>query len=287
MQKIVACAAFACLTCLCACSKKDNAPSGIGADGGTSGPSNTWLSTAVSVGIGDSTLTEIHFNSDHSVAKVITISLGLPDSLGDTAYSTIIPVYSGGRLSALQSPPDSLTPTGPVTTAFDYTPDGTLERIRYNPGTTSFAYDSIVTAPNGLMAGSFHFVTDSATGATVELYYENFTWTLKGDIQTILISDIDTANGSVSSLTASYTFDGFYNPYKTVKDLPFMLGTLDNILPLLSTNNVLSSQLVGYNSSNNYGYQYNPNNLPASQNIQVLLQGSLKQSTFVYFQYIQ
>jgi hypothetical protein len=121
----------------------------------------------------------------------------------------------------------------------------------------------------------------------VEPYYEFFTWTGKNDLQSILINNIDPSNGSVSSLTASYTYDGFYNPYKTVKDLPLMLGSLDNILPTLSANNALTSQLVGFNAENDYAYQYNPNSLPSSQNLREINQGSLKQSTFVYFQYIQ
>ena len=289
MQRIVAGTALLFLCCLYACSKKDSpSPSGVTIDGGTSGPSNTWLSVIVNLGTADSTVTEIHFNSDHSVSKVITASTGFPtDSTRDTLYHTIIPVYSGGKLAALQSVPDTLSTSGPATTIFDYTTAGTLERIRYNPGTTSYAYDSLVTGLGGLLAASYHYVLDSTTGALVEQYYESFTWNQKNDLQMVLVNNIDPSTGSVSSLTASYTYDGFYNPYKLVKDLPFMLGSLDNILPMLSANNILTSQLVGFNAENSYAYQYNPNSLPSSQNISEILQGSVKQSTFVYFQYIQ
>jgi hypothetical protein len=289
MQRIVAATALLVLCCLCACSKKDSpSPSGIGIDGGTSGPSNTWLSLIVNAGIPDTSVTEIHFNSDHSVSKVITATVGFPtDSTRDTIYTTIIPVYSGGKLTELQSAPDTLSGSGPAVTVFDYTSTGSLERIRYNPGSNSYAYDSLVTNPSGLLAASYHFVLDSTSGKVLEPYYESFTWTLKNNLQTVLINNIDPSTGSVSSLTASYTYDGFYNPYKTVKDLPFMLGSLDNILPLLSNNNVLTSSLVGFNSENNYTYQYNPNSIPSSQNISEVVQGSVKQSTFVYFQYIQ
>ena len=290
MQKLVAASALFLLACLCACSKKDsnNNPSGVGIDGGTSGPSNTWLSVIVNANIADTTVTEIHFNGDHSVSKVITASAGFPnDSTRDTIYNTIIPVYSGGNLTALQSATDTLSASGPVTTVFDYNTAGVLLRIRYFPGTTSYAYDSLVTGSGGLLATSYHYILDSTTGALTEQYYESFTWTQKGDLQTVLVNNIDPSNGSVSSLTASYTYDGFYNPYKTVKDLPFMLGSLDNILPMLSANNVLTSQLVGFNAENSYAYQYNPNSVPSSQNISEILQGSVKQSTFVYFQYIQ
>jgi hypothetical protein len=287
MQQSVACAAFIVLLGLCACGKRDNAlPSGIGADGGTSGPPGTYLSSALAIGGGDSTWNEIRFNSDHSVAKVITIHIGLGGTLGDTTYTTIIPVYAGGKLSALQSPSDSLAGSGPVTTLFDYTAAGVLQRIRYNPGAPGYAYDSLIMGTSGLLAQSFHFVTDNTTGAPTQLYSEAFTWNSKMDIQQILITNIDTSNGSISSLTASYTYDGFFNPYKTVKDLPFMLGTLDNVLPIISANNATSAQLVGFNSSNNYIYQYTTKSLPSSQNIQILQGGALKQSSFVYFQYI-
>lgn len=288
MQRIVAATALFFLCCLSACSKTDApSPSGVGIDGGTSGPSNTWLTNILSLNISDTTITEIHFNSDHSVSKIITTTLGFTSSLGDTSYNTIIPVYSGGRLSELQNPPDTVSASGPAITIFDYTTAGTLERIRYNPGTTSYAYDSLVAGLGGLLAMSYHYALDSTTGVLVEQYYESFTWSQKNDLQTVLVNNIDPSNGSVSSLTASYTYDGFYNPYKTVKDLPFMLGTLDNILPMFSANNVLTSQLVGFNAENSYAYQYNTNSLPSSQNISEILQGSIKQSTFVYFQYIQ
>jgi hypothetical protein len=285
MQKNIA--RLAILVLLCSCSKKDQTPSGIGIDGGTSGPSNTWLNLVTTPLPGDTTVAAIRFNSDHSVARIILTQHTTGGVVGgDTAYySAIIPVYSGGLLSSVQVNADTLASSGTVTTAFDYTASGSLQRIRYNPGTNGYAYDSLVTGSGGMLATSYHFVQDSTSGAITEQYYENYTWDSRKDLQSLLVSTINPTNGSVSSLTASYTYDGFYNPYRTVKDLPFMLGTLDDMLPWLSANNMLTSALVGYSAANNYAYQYDPNNLPASQNLQVVLQGSLKQSTFVYFEY--
>jgi hypothetical protein len=172
-----------------------------------------------------------------------------------------------------------------VTTVFDYTSSGLLERIRYNPGTNAYAYDSLVLSPSGMVAMSYHFALDSTTGAVSERYWDTFTWTDKKDISQVLVSNNN--NGSVSDITVAYTYDGFYNPYRTVRDLPFMLGTLDNIVPLLSAHNALTNQLVGFGSETTYAYQYNTSSIPVSQNIGQLVSGSLKQSTFVYFQYIQ
>ncbi|TDW97320.1 hypothetical protein [Dinghuibacter silviterrae] len=287
MQKKLASAAFILLVCLSACSKHDSSPSGLSVDGGTAGPSNTWLSGYLVQKSGNNLFTEVRFNSDHSVSKVITLNMpdaGETDSLGnpiDTTYTTIIPVYSGGKLSELQSPADSNAASGPVTTNFDYASNGDLLRIRYNPGTNTYAYDSLVLATGGMLAMSYHFVLDSSTGVVSEQYWDTFSWTSKKDISQVLVS---TAS---SAYTVSYTYDGYYNPYKTVKDLPFMLGTLDNIVPLLSANNAITDVLVGYNSETTYAYQYNNSSVPVSQNISVIVSGSTKQSTFVYFQYIQ
>lgn len=286
MQKNIAYLAI--LALLCGCSKKDNTPAGIIIDGGVSGPSNTWLSTiAVPLQAGDSTLTTIHFNGDHSIARIVQVQF-VPNGgyfAEDTDYlSTAIPVYASGRLVSIESTSDTTAASGDVTTAFDYTSSGGLERIRYNPGTSAYAYDSVTAGPGGLLGASYHFEMNSQGTALTEVYYTNYTWDNKKNLQSVLINNIG-ANGSITSETVTYTYDGFYNPYKTVKDLPFMFGQLNNIIPLLSANNPLSSTLVGYSSANNYTYQYNPDNLPASRNLQIVQQGSVKQSTFVNFEY--
>ncbi|HTJ13595.1 MAG TPA: hypothetical protein VL547_16280 [Dinghuibacter sp.] len=286
MQKNIA--TLAILLLLYGCSKKDSTPSGINIDGGTSGPSNTWLSTISAPTQADSTFTVIHFNSDHSVAQIIQTeyAFGAGYFGEDTTYITAtLPVYQGGRLVSIETTPDTTAATGTVAAAFDYTTAGALQRIRYNPGTSSYTYDSVTTGAGGLLSASYHFALNTAGTAMTEQYFENYTWDGKKDLQSILVNNIDPSNGSVSSLTVTYTYDGFYNPYKTVKDLPFMFGQLGDIVPLLSASNPLGSTLVGYSSANNYSYQYNPNNLPASQNLQILQSGSIKQSTFVYFKY--
>ena len=283
---MVAFPALLAFICLSSCGKhNDNgtAVSGIGADGGTIGPSNIWLSSAKSVDDQDTTWIDVRFNSDHSVSKVILLSEA--PGLGDTSYSVAIPVYSGGRLTEVQTTTDSTTSSGTPTTLFDYTSSGALLRIRYQPGTNTYAYDSLVMGQGGLLAGSYHFVYDSVSGATVQLYSENFTWDGQKDISQILVTNIDTANGAVSSITYTSTYDGYVNPYRTVKDLPFIVGSLDNVLPMLSADNVTSLQLMGSSSQDAYIYQYNTNNLPTSQNFQFLFQGALKQSSFVYFEY--
>lgn len=296
MQRTVAGAAFILLTCLSACSKKDSSPSGIGIDGGTYGPSNILLYQTISKSGTTETVTEIHLNGDHSVAKIIVIKMinigtGTVDTTfsapGDTTYYTILPIYSGGRLTALESPQDSLATSGPATTIFDYSSSGTLLRIRYKPGTNSFAYDSLSVGSGRLVTTSYHFILDSTTGIMHEQYYENYTWAAQESISQILVSSIDPTSGSVSDYTVSYSYDGYFNPYRSIKDLPFMLGRLDNIIPMLSAHNCLTSQLVGYNSTTTDAYQYNTVGLPVSQNISYLVSGSVKQSTSVNFQYIQ
>ena len=286
MQKNIA--RLAILVLLCSCSKKDQTPSsgaGIDVDGGTSGPSGTWLTTITTPLPNDTTIETIHLNSDQTVARINVAESTLGGVLNaDTIYySSILPVYSGGRLTAVQFALDTVSATGTVVRTFDYTPGGLLQRIQYDPGTPAYAYDSVVTGAGGLMAMCYHFATTS--GVLAEQSYESFSWGAGNNLQSILVSTIDPTNGSVSDLTVTYTYDGFYNPYKTVRDLPFLLGSIADELTALSAGNPLSATLVGYNAANNYAYQYNPNNLPASQNVEVLQQGSIKQSTFVYFAY--
>jgi|GEM_PF-4233326 hypothetical protein len=259
--------------------------SGDSGYGGTSGPSGTYLTTTSTVINGDSVRTEIYFNTDNSVQKAIILTEGVNGSVGDTTYVTIFPIYVGGKLTQLQTSADSTATSGQATTFFDYSSSGALMRIRYNPGTPAYAYDSLVIAPNDLLAQSFHFVSQGSN--MVQLYSESFTWSTAKDISSLLLSNVDTSNGSVSDLSITYAYDGSFNPYKTVKDLAYILGSLDDDLPMLSANNPTSVQITGVNASNDYVYQYNSLSLPVSQNIQVLQSGSVKTSSFVFFQYVQ
>jgi hypothetical protein len=270
-----------------ACSKNNN-DSTSGGTGGTgvdnpTGPTGAWLSTTSSVSGGDSIITDIYFNSDHTIQKVITISEGLSGALGDTSYTTVIPVYSGGRLTELQAPPDSTSTTGPVTATFVY--GSNWIRVGYNPGSASYNYDSLVIGGGEIMA--VYVYTAAPSGPPVFSQSEVFTWNGQQDISQVLVTSVDPSTGSTSMLTAEYTYDGSFNAYKTVKDLAFMIGSISNNVGMLTANNPSTVSLTGYNGSTNYIYQYNSQSLPTTLDQQSLQQGALKSSTFAYFQYIE
>lgn len=269
------------------CSKGGSSAPGNSGYGGTSGPPNTWLSNIFTIKGGDSLWTEITVGSSQLVQKVIVIRIGTGGSVGDTTYSTILPVYASGHLSELDTAADSLSTSGPGITFFDYTASGVLQRIRYYPGTPAYAYDSLVVGAGNLLTQSYHFVTKTSTGNTTLLYSETFTWNQNKDITSVLLSNVDTTTGAVSDMTITYTYDGLFNPYKTVRDLAYILGPLDSDLPMISANNPTNVQIIGFNASNAFQYQYNSKNLPSSQLIQTIQQGSVKSSNTVYFSYNQ
>lgn len=103
----------------------------------------------------------------------------------------------------------------------------------------------------------------------------------------MLVNTTDTASGAISAQTVEYTYDGSFNPYRTLTDAAFILGTtVDANIVMLTTNNVSSIQITGFSFSNSYIYQYNSQSLPTSQIFEYLQQGAVKTSSLAYFQYI-
>jgi hypothetical protein len=253
---------------------------------GASGPSGTWLSNMATTSQGDSIKTELQFNTDHTVKRVITLYTSTSGNAGDTSFVIILPVYSGGKLTSLQSPSDSVSVSGPITTQFIYAPSGALQKIEYGVQTSYLTYDSLVIGTDNLLSTVYHFIPAGTQGLPTLVQTSAFTWNTYQDLTQVMITSADTSSGLTSEQWATYMYDNSYNPYKTVQDLAYILGPLDNDLTMLSANDALGLFLSGHNFSDTLLYQYNPQNLPTSQNLELIQQGSLKSSTFTYFQYI-
>ncbi len=285
MKRLYAIAACVCILSIFSCSKGGSSTGqggqGTGPSGGSaSGPWLTNISEAVNP---QSTLTsEIKLNNDHSVQCVITTST----VAGVTTYATLVPVYAGGKLTELLHAPDSLSTTGPVETAFDYTPGGTLLRIRYNPGTPQYAYDSLIFNSSNYLTAFYHFIPVGPSATLTEVEAAVLTWSNQHNITQTAVNAYDTSGGTWSSLQASYEFDGSFNPYLTVKDLPLILGQATTIAAI-SANNVTAERLSGYSFYDTLAYTYNTKSLPTSSDIQLVQSGITKTSTFTYFQYIE
>ena len=267
---------------LTACSKKDDNTSGGNSGSGTLGPANTWVSNIIAYPTTQSILqTELQFNTDHTVKRMITIYF----TYSDTTYTTILPVYSGSELTQLQSPADSNASSGPATTLFDYTAGGTLLRIRYNPQSANYSYDSLAfNSSNGLQA-VYHFIPVGTSGVMTQVTSEQFTWNSQQDITQVTETAYDTSSATTSTQIGQYVYDGSFNPYRTVKDLSLIMGECADPL-LLTANNATSQRLEGNISADSILYVYNTASLPTSANLELLQQGALKSSTFTYFQYI-
>jgi hypothetical protein len=250
---------------------------GTGVDVAT-GPSNTWLSGYSSKSSSDSTYTEIQLNSSHTVEKVV-FSTFIPS---DTSYfSAIIPVYTNGKITALQQSTDTTAASGTPYAQFTY--GKSWIKVQYVTGAT---YDSVVGAGNQI-AAIYRFEPVGLSGQPTLFQEEAFTWNSQGDISQVIVNTTDTTSGSVSAQTLTYTYDGSFNPYRTLTDAAFILGSaVDANIQMLTTNNVASVQITGYNSSNSYLYQYNAQSLPTSLNFEYLQQGAIKSSSLTYFQYI-
>jgi hypothetical protein len=294
MNKQYAYLAYLCLffvlPFISSCKKGDGGSSG-GSPGnstgslstGSTGLSNVWMSEFTTAnGKEDTTYTELTLASDHSVSRVITISL----LQGFSTYTTLLTVYSGGKLTQLLSAADSTATTGTLNTAFDYSASGQLQRIRYNPNTSGYTYDSLVLSSDNILQSVYHFTPVGASGTLTEVQSETYTWSSQHDIIAVLFNDYDTTADTWSASTVQYQYDGSYNPYQTVKDLPLILGGI-NTVNLLSANNVTGITLVGLTIGVNYIYTYNSQSLPTISDDQVIEQTELKNSVFTYFQYIE
>jgi hypothetical protein len=250
---------------------------------GSPGLSNVWLSAYTTAEAKfDTVFTELSFTPDHTVSRVIMITkLGL-----DSTYTTLLPVYSGGKLTQLLDAADSNATTGAVATAFDYSASGQLHRIRYNPNTPAYTYDSLVLNSNNVVQGVYHFIPVGASATLTAFQTEIYTWSSQHDIIAVLFNNYDTTAGTWTAATVQYQFDGSYNPYQTVKDLPLILGGI-NTVNLLSANNATGITLVGQTVGINYLYDYNSQSLPTTSDEQEIIQTELKASIFTYFQYIE
>ena len=122
MNKRHACAytcLFFCTLFLFSCSKKDS-PNNSGGSGSigtgvSSGVSGIWLNNFISaLGKDDTTYTELTLTPGHTVSKVVSLTLGT-----DTSYTTLLTVYSEGKLTQLLSASDSNATTGTLYTRFD------------------------------------------------------------------------------------------------------------------------------------------------------------------------
>ncbi len=250
--------------------------SGTGVDV-ASGPTNTWLSGYSTVSGVDSTYTEIQLNSDHVIQKVITSNY-LPN---DTSYSAIIPVYTSGKITELQQSTDTTATSGTPYAQFTY--GKSWIKVQYTPGST---YDSVASTGSQISA-IYRYEPVGVTRQPTLFQQEAFTWNSQGDLSQVLVNTTDTTSGSISAQTVEYTNDGSYNPYRTLTDAAFILGTtVDANIVMLTTNNVATVQITGYSFSNSYIYQYNAQSLPTSQIFEYLQQGAVKTSSLTYFQYI-
>lgn len=249
---------------------------GTGVDAAT-GPANILISQYSNITGADTTLTEIQSSSSHSITKVITYSY-IP---GDTSYGVTIPVYTNGRVTSLDVSTDTTATSGTVYAQFTY--GSSWIKVQYG---SSSLYDSVVTA--GGRVSSIYRYEPAGTAQKPTLFQDEIiTWNSQGDISSMVINSIDTTSGAVLALTSDYTYDGSYNPYRTLTDAAFILGSaIDGNILMLTANNVSTAQVTGYNSSNSYIYQYNAQSLPTSQNFEYLQQGAVKSSSLTYFQYI-
>jgi hypothetical protein len=249
---------------------------GTGVDAAT-GPANIWLGQTSNIDGGDTTITEIQLSSSHAIAKVITYAY----IAGDTSYGVTIPVYTNGKLTALEVSTDTTASSGTVYAQFTY--GSSWIKVQY--GSASL-YDSVVTFDNHV-SSVYRYEPAGATQKPTLFQDEVLTWNSQGDISSMVINSIDTTSGAVLALTSDYTYDGSYNPYRTLSDAAFILGSaIDGNVLMLTANNVSTAQVTGYNSSNSYLYQYNAQSLPTSQNFEYLQQGAVKSSSLTYFQYI-
>jgi hypothetical protein len=249
---------------------------GTGVDAAT-GPANIWLSQTSNIDGGDTTITEIQLSSSHAIAKVITYDY----IAGDTSYGVTIPVYTNGKITALEVSTDTTASSGTVYAQFTY--GSSWIKVQY--GSASL-YDSVVTSDNHV-SSVYRYEPVGSTQKPTLFQDEVLTWNSQGDISSMVINSIDTTSGAVLALTSDYTYDGSYNPYRTLSDAAFILGSaIDGNVLMLTANNVSTAQVTGYNSSNSYLYQYNAQSLPTSQNFEYLQQGAVKSSSLTYFQYI-
>ena len=279
------CSFFFCALFLFSCSKKDS-PNNSGGSGsigtGVSGTSGIWLNNFISAqGKDDTTYTELTLAANHTVSRVVSLTLGL-----DTSYTTLLTVYSGGKLTQLLSASDSNATTGTLYTQFDYSASGQLQRIAYTPGTPTYTYDSLVLSKNNVVQEVYHFIPVGTAGTMTNVQTETFTWSTQGDIISVLFNNLDTTAGTWTASTVTYQFDGSFNPYQTVQDLPLILGGI-NTVNYLSANNVTGVTLVGQTIGVNYQYTYNSKSLPTFSNEAVIIQTQLKNNVLTYFQYIE
>lgn len=281
---------FSILLFILSCKKGDGGSSGGGSGGSTgslstggTGLANVWVNGfTTSSARNDTTYTEFSLASDHSVSRVITINA----VEGVDTYTILLTVYSGGKLTQLLSAADSTATSGTLNTAFDYSASGQLQRIRYVPGTPAFTYDSLVLNSSNVLQEVYHFIPVGVSGTMTNVQTETYTWSSQHDIIGVVFNDYDTTTGTWAASTVQYQFDGSYNPYQTVKDLPLILGGI-NTVNLLSANNATAITLVGQTIGVNYQYTYNSQSLPTSSDEQVIEQSELKNSVFTYFQYIE
>lgn len=290
MNKRHACAytcLFFCTLFLFSCSKKDS-PNNSGGSGsigtGVSSASGIWLNNFITAQAkDDTTYTELTLTSSHTISKVVSVTrqLGV-----DTTYTTLLTVYSGGKLTQLLSASDSNATTGTLYTQFDYSIGGQLQRIAYTPGTPTYTYDSLVLSKNNMVQEVYHFIPVGTAGTMTNVQTETFTWSTQGDIISVLFNNLDTIAGTWTASTVTYQFDGSFNPYQTVQDLPLILGGI-NTVNYLSANNVTGVTLVGQTIGVNYQYTYNSKSLPTFSNEAVIIQTQLKNNVLTYFQYIE
>jgi hypothetical protein len=293
MNKRYAQVAYSCLfmaaACIFSCSKKDSGNAGGpgSASGslstGSSSPSNVWLSGFTTAAARyDTIFTALSFSSGHTVSRVITTTkVGI-----NSTYTTLLPVYTAGQLTELLDAPDSTASTGTLNTQFDYTASGQLRRIRYHPGAPGYTYDSIVLNQDNVLQSTYHFIPAGPSGTLTEIESALYTWSSQHDIISVLFNDYDTTAGTWTASTVQYQFDGSYNPYQTVKDLPLILGGINNV-SMLSANNPTDIVMVGLPTGINYLYTYNAQSFPTSSDEALIQQTVVKSSIFTYFQYIE
>jgi len=273
-------AALAIVVLFAACSKK-------GSDNGGSGQPSTYLTSFTSsANNGVVVRTDLHYAS-YGVDEVVILTT----DTGVTTYTaTLVADDAEDRVSQLFAATDSNANTGTLIAQFVYASSGRLQKIIYNPSSPGLGgspYDSLVWNGAGEVTADYYFM-NYGPDDSLNLYSINqLTWNSQKDVTQALLTYYTTPGGTASNIVTTYTYDGYGNPYNTVKDFALIMQQ-PSAVGLLTGNNVTSARLTGFSTYDSTLYQYNTSGLPAGASLEILNNGALEgQPLPTTFQYNQ